>query len=139
MIMRDKRGYRVFCLLACAAVLWGAMLQVSARAQGSTVEYVVKRGDTLYSIAKAHGVTAEQLQTWNSISDPRRLKVGQTLVIHTTSGSGAVSAQAVPQANNQAVDAQAVAAPPLVTTLTVFGVVFLLLIAVLSLFDRRRK
>lgn len=43
--------------------------------------FVVKRGDTLYSIAKKFGVTTEQLSYINALSDPNRLTVGQTLVI----------------------------------------------------------
>ena len=43
--------------------------------------FVVKRGDTLYSIAKKFGVTTERLSYINALSDPNRLTVGQTLVI----------------------------------------------------------
>ena len=43
--------------------------------------FVVKRGDTLYSIAKKFGVTTERLSYINTLSDPNRLTVGQTLVI----------------------------------------------------------
>ena len=43
--------------------------------------FVVKRGDTLYSIAKNFGVTTERLSYINALSDPNRLTVGQTLVI----------------------------------------------------------
>ena len=45
------------------------------------VIYVVKAGDTLSAIAKEFGVTVEALQEVNAISDPRRLQVGQELVI----------------------------------------------------------
>ena len=43
--------------------------------------FVVKRGDTLYSIAKKFGVATERLSYINALSDPNRLSVGQTLVI----------------------------------------------------------
>ena len=43
--------------------------------------FVVKRGDTLYSIAKKFGVTTERLSYINALSHPNRLTVGQTLVI----------------------------------------------------------
>ena len=43
--------------------------------------FVVKRGDTLYSIAKKFGVTTERLSYINALSDPNRLTGGQTLVI----------------------------------------------------------
>lgn len=43
--------------------------------------FVVKRGDSLYSIAKRFGVSAQELSYINSLSDPDRLTIGQTLVI----------------------------------------------------------
>jgi LysM repeat protein len=36
-------------------------------------------GDTLYGIAKKHGVKPKDLARWNGIKDPRRLRVGQKL------------------------------------------------------------
>jgi lipoprotein NlpD len=50
---------------------------VSAAAQPDT--YVVKRGDTLYSIALDNGVDWRELAGWNDIPDPSRLAVGQVL------------------------------------------------------------
>jgi membrane-bound lytic murein transglycosylase D len=46
-----------------------------------TITYIVKRGDTLWNIAKLHAVRPEDLRTWNDI---RRNKIveGQELVIH---------------------------------------------------------
>jgi len=41
--------------------------------------YVVKRGDTLFSIALEHGIDYRELARWNGIDDPSRLKVGQSL------------------------------------------------------------
>jgi LysM repeat protein len=43
--------------------------------------YVVKRGDTLFSIAQHFGVTMKAIQDANNISDPNRLSLGQQLVI----------------------------------------------------------
>jgi nucleoid-associated protein YgaU len=43
--------------------------------------YVVKSGDTLARIAKAHGTTAEEIAKANNLADPDRLKVGQKLLI----------------------------------------------------------
>jgi peptidoglycan endopeptidase LytF len=48
---------------------------------GATRAYVVKEGDAPYSIAKRHGVKLEALMAANPGLDPRRLRVGQTLVI----------------------------------------------------------
>jgi murein DD-endopeptidase MepM/ murein hydrolase activator NlpD len=43
--------------------------------------YTVARGDTLYRIASHYGVSVGRLMSANGISDPRDLRVGQTLVI----------------------------------------------------------
>lgn len=43
--------------------------------------YVVKRGDTLYSIALDQGVDWHDLAAWNQLADPTRLSVGQALVV----------------------------------------------------------
>lgn len=43
--------------------------------------YVVQPGDSLYSIALAHGVSMSQLVVDNAVRDLSRLAVGQTLVI----------------------------------------------------------
>jgi lipoprotein NlpD len=41
--------------------------------------YVVKRGDTLYSVALDHGVDWRDLAAWNQLADPTRLATGQVL------------------------------------------------------------
>ena len=41
--------------------------------------YVVKRGDTLYSIALEHGVDYRELSQWNRLEDPSKIRVGQEL------------------------------------------------------------
>jgi nucleoid-associated protein YgaU len=48
--------------------------------------YVVKKGDTMTKIARAHGVTLEALIAANkdTVPDPDKVKVGQELVIPTT-------------------------------------------------------
>ena len=43
--------------------------------------YVVKRGDTLYSIALELGVDYRDLARWNRIEDPSKLRVGQALQV----------------------------------------------------------
>ena len=49
-----------------------------AGARGPTL-YVVKRGDTLYSIALEHGVDFRELARWNNLDDPSKIRVGQEL------------------------------------------------------------
>jgi lipoprotein NlpD len=41
--------------------------------------YVVKRGDTLYSIALEHGADYRELTQWNKLDDPSKIRVGQEL------------------------------------------------------------
>ena len=43
--------------------------------------YIVRRGDSLYSISRRFGVSADTLIYDNQIADPSRLAVGQTLAI----------------------------------------------------------
>lgn len=49
--------------------------------------YVVKQGDSIYSIAKANKVTPESIISSNGLVNPSQLVIGQTLVIPTTSQS----------------------------------------------------
>ena len=49
--------------------------------KGSKQEYLVKPGDSLWSIAKAHQVNYKQLATWNGMAPGDPLKTGQKLVI----------------------------------------------------------
>jgi LysM repeat protein len=48
--------------------------------------YVVKRGDTLYTIGLKFGVTADAIQKANNISNPNLIKPDQTLIIPAKSG-----------------------------------------------------
>lgn len=43
--------------------------------------HVVKRGESLYSISRLYGVSANKIASDNELSDPGQLVVGQTLVI----------------------------------------------------------
>lgn len=42
--------------------------------------YLVKRGETAFSIAKKHNITVAELLEWNHL-DPQDLKAGQTLIV----------------------------------------------------------
>jgi membrane-bound lytic murein transglycosylase D len=50
-----------------------------SQSKGLTSHYVVKRGDTLSSIARNFGVSMNNLITWNNIRNPHRLSVGARL------------------------------------------------------------
>jgi LysM repeat protein len=43
--------------------------------------YVIKKGDTLLAIGREFGVTVKAIQEANGISDPRRLRIGQEIII----------------------------------------------------------
>jgi murein DD-endopeptidase MepM/ murein hydrolase activator NlpD len=45
------------------------------------VTHKVERGQTLYRIAKAYGLSVEELMDANHLGDPRELKAGETLII----------------------------------------------------------
>jgi len=69
----------------------GAAVVPRAPAATPGGEYVVKRGDTLFSIALEHGVDYRELARWNGIDDPSKLRIGQSL--HVTSPGAQPAAQ----------------------------------------------
>lgn len=50
--------------------------------QGQSVVYTVRDGDTLWSIAKRHGITVNQIRAWNGLTSQSRLRIGQQLTIY---------------------------------------------------------
>ena len=67
-----------------------------APAPAVTGQYVVKRGDTLHSIALAHGQDYRDIARWNNLDDPNRLLIGQVLRVTPPADSGAVAVAAAP-------------------------------------------
>jgi lipoprotein NlpD len=63
-----------------------AAAPAAAPAAGAPASYVVKRGDTLYSIALEHGVDFRDLARWNGLDDPSKLRVGQSLQVRSPEG-----------------------------------------------------
>ncbi|MGG4419246.1 N-acetylmuramoyl-L-alanine amidase [Bacillus subtilis] len=59
----------------------------SGGSSGSETTYTVKKGDTLSAIAKEHGVSVANLQSWNNIKDPNKITVGQKLKLKGSSTS----------------------------------------------------
>ncbi len=53
--------------------------------KSNIIRYKVKKGDSLYTIAKRHKVSINQLVKWNNISKNKYLKLGQKLVIYRKS------------------------------------------------------
>lgn len=62
--------------------------------QAGPGEYQVKPGDTLYRIAREHGMTPTELAGLNNIDNPAMLQVGQILRLRPT-GTGATAAPEV--------------------------------------------
>jgi LysM repeat protein len=49
--------------------------------------HIVAKGETLTSIAKMHKVTIEEIQKLNHIENDRKLQIGQTIMIPSSSAS----------------------------------------------------
>lgn len=64
--------------------------------------YIVKQGDTLYSIARAQGVELNTLMQANGLSEARGLQVGQKLYIPDGSPAATVASQREAAAVNRA-------------------------------------
>lgn len=67
-----------------------------AEPAATVTTYTVKAGDTLASIARARGVSVDQLQSWNGIKDENTIYVGQKLTLKA--GGSASAAPAAPPA-----------------------------------------
>jgi LysM repeat protein len=50
--------------------------------------YVIQKGDTLIPIARKFGITVQDIQQANGITDPRRLRIGQEIIIPPKEGEG---------------------------------------------------
>ncbi len=54
-------------------------------------DYTVRPGDSLYKIARRYGVRTSELQTYNGITDPRRVMPGTVLRVPGGTGAAATS------------------------------------------------
>jgi lipoprotein NlpD len=61
-----------------------------AQAPQPADHYVVKRGDTLYSIALDHGADYREVAQWNNLDDPTKIQVGQQLRVTPPPGQAQV-------------------------------------------------
>ncbi len=53
-------------------------------------QYVVKRGDTLYSIALEHGADYRDVAQWNKLDDPTKISIGQALRVTPPEGQSPI-------------------------------------------------
>jgi lipoprotein NlpD len=75
--------------------------------------YVVKKGDTLYSIALDHGEDYRDVARWNGIADPAVIKIGQELnLVAPADSTVATSKDDKPTGSAEAVNAIPVKAEP---------------------------
>ena len=83
------RIVRLLAVLAVVAVLALGVVVPPAHAQNRV--HVVRRGETLSSIAARYGTTTQAIVQANGLPNANRIYVGQRLVIPGTTGSGAAS------------------------------------------------
>ena len=67
--------------------------------------YVVKNGDALSKIAKAHGVKQSEIMALNNITDPNKIRIGQKLKM-PVAGAAAAAPEAAPAAAPKAPKAE---------------------------------
>jgi LysM repeat protein len=77
---RLKIGQKIMIPPPKAGVGGGAASVNGGAVESNSKIYVVKSGDNLMKIAKAHGVTAKQLRAYNGLPTDQ-IKVGQKLKI----------------------------------------------------------
>jgi LysM repeat protein len=58
---------------------------------GGVRSHVVAKGETLIQIAKQYGVTVEDIEQLNKITDAKKLQIGQTLKIPGSGSSASPS------------------------------------------------
>jgi lipoprotein NlpD len=81
---------------------------------------VVKKGDTLYSIALDHGLAYRDLAAWNGLSDPNLIRLGQSLRVIPPPGwrgdedeaAGVIAKPVAPEPILQGKPLEPVAPPP---------------------------
>lgn len=78
---------------------------------GDAIKYKVVKGDSLSKIAKNHGISVHELASYNNITDPSKIKIGQTINIPP----GGKAAKADAKADAKAADAKKDAKPALKT------------------------
>ena len=64
------------------------LVPAATEERGSTTSYVVRRGDTLSAIARRYNTTVGVLMWLNNITNPNRIRVGQSLLVPGSGGVG---------------------------------------------------
>ena len=116
--MKNNRALtrlRLGIVLAILLVLSGCASKSPApvAATGAANSYTVKPGDTLYSIAREHGMDFRELITLNGIDNPNRITVGKVLKVRPAAAATSSSAAASSVATTAPVVSDVVQARPL--------------------------
>lgn len=91
---------------AATVMVEGAAPAVPPATAPAVAGYIVKKGDTLYSIALDQGHDYRDLAAWNNLENPNVIKVGQSLRMTPPDGSAGAST-ASPVATTRPVSAPA--------------------------------
>ena len=123
-VLRPDPGPRPAAASAAASsAASAAAAQRSARNRAASEDprpesYIVKRGDTLYSIALDNGVEYRELAEWNELEDANRIRIGQSLRLRAPgSVAGAEGVQTRPILSSAAPEARALDEAPVVRPL----------------------
>jgi membrane-bound lytic murein transglycosylase D len=88
------RGYQVKVPVAAAQVFAEAWPAISTTVRTTFAGHVIRKGDTLSSVAGRYGVPVQGIVEMNRLGDSRRLRVGTELIIPRPLGRGAAVAAA---------------------------------------------
>lgn len=90
---------RLFLRIAAATAMLASLAFAGQASFGGSPTYVVRAGDSLWSIARSHGTTMEQLASLNGMQLSEILQIGRHLLLPGPSGTaGASPATGVSQA-----------------------------------------
>ena len=78
--------------IGTAAALSSTKTATNSAPAGKTVEYIVKKGDTLYGIARKNSMSVADLMALNNLDSSAVIKVGQKLKVTEGSSAGTSSA-----------------------------------------------
>ena len=67
----------------------------NTQTDSKTVSYIVRKGDTLYQIAKKFNITVAKLVQVNNLNDSNRLSIGMELIIPNGNGNTSVTTTSV--------------------------------------------
>ena len=59
--------------------------------------YIIRKGDTFYSIAQSNGISQKELAEWNNIQDPAAIQIGQQLLLSPPGQTAQPSLYALPE------------------------------------------